>query len=96
MVRIQDSFLWVVFSGGLEGGNDGGFRCLLGLDWIGMERCTGLDVLWRLGCQTLKQQGDHGFGLLRCNDFGARREDAEGWIDDDLFYCLVLDWGFGA
>jgi hypothetical protein len=61
---------------------------------MGLERRTGLDVLRRLGGQTFEQQGDDGFGLLRCGDFGAGREDAEGRIDDDLFYCLVLGWGF--
>jgi hypothetical protein len=96
MVRIQDSFLWVVFSGGLEGGNDGGLRRLFGSDWVRAERSMRLGVLWRLGSQTLEQKRDHGFGLLWYGDFGTGREDAEGWIDDDLFYCLVLDWGFDA
>ena len=43
----------------------------------------------------LEEQGDGAFRSCGLGDVGARGEDAEGWIDGDLFYGFD-GFGFGV
>jgi hypothetical protein len=60
--------------GGLEGGNGGGLSC-----------CCFFFALHHL----FEQSSDGAFAFCDLRDFGARSDDAEGGVDDDLFYDRI-------